>query len=111
MVNQTPDEGCLSRATIGSEGSLLNPIRIPVLPAPTLSGRSFATMEHSDLVGKDLSSQTTSVVCESQFIGNIGCRPEVPPMSEGISFLISLRLYLPASAQALDTVVECASVS
>ena len=49
IVNQTAHEGCLSRVTIGSEGSLLNPTRIPVLPAPNLSGRSIATHQLEEL--------------------------------------------------------------
>ena len=50
IVNQTPDEGCLSRARCGGgvEGPLSNPISISAL-------RSIATAEGSDLVGKDLS--------------------------------------------------------
>src|SRR5216684_6609130 len=51
IVNQTAHEGCLSRVTVGSEGSLLNPTRIPVLPAPNLSGRSIATHQLEELEG------------------------------------------------------------
>jgi len=65
MVNQTPDEGVCpeersDERSLWAEGPLLNPRWIPVLPAPTLSGRRIAT--------KDLSSHATNLVFSSHRI-------------------------------------------